>query len=285
MIWILDSINELDQVTPSSFNVYLKGGTCVQHFLRSEAQRFSKDLDLGVVFRNEILETEKSRLSNFRIIEAYINKLNKHLSKSGYTADNGLFNARQGIPESWIICYDRFYKAKHSVPRYHGLQKKKGNWVMVEFSTLEYDPKFAPQKIKLLPALYSGIEIEFPCATRSRILADKTIAMAGEKYGEREEIKDVLDVYTMLRNKEFDNDIQGACRLIKSYADRKEVELSRMLNRAKKTVSRLAEEMTDERLATDVNALLPRERRFGTIDEWKKLCEELKDRLSSFPIK
>lgn len=260
MVWILDTLDVMGEVPPEDFEVFLKGGTCVQNYLPSNVQRFSKDIDLSLPVQE-----------GFDVVESYVEELNSHLKERSYSS---FLEARPGSPGGDVICFDRFFDPEYAEERYFGLHEGKGAWITVEFHVAEITPSFKKSKLSLLPALYGDIDVKFNCATRGKLLSDKIIASMGPYHEAREEAKDVLDLNAMLNNDQFRRRALEAKSLIGDYASKTGDKRRKMVKRSVHTIKNLGEEMTDERLATHVNAILPRDYRFEDLDSWVKFCDE-----------
>jgi hypothetical protein len=63
MMWQLDTLDCLGRFPPDEFQLYLKGGTCVQHYLPKEKQRFSMDLGFSARFRRSVEMSERLPIS------------------------------------------------------------------------------------------------------------------------------------------------------------------------------------------------------------------------------
>lgn len=260
MAWILDTLDVLTQVPPEGFDVFLKGGTCVQHYMPSQSQRFSKDIDIGMSIQR-----------SFQDVKSYVQHVNAHLKTEGYS---GILRSRPGKPRGDIIVFDRFFDPLFCEPQYHGLHEREGCWIMVEFDTKERSPLYEELKLALLPALHGEVSLRFNCATRGKLLSDKIIASMGPYYDAREEIKDLLDLNLMLSEPEFQRCVPEARDLIRGHASQVGVSYDRIIGRAASTMGREEEEMNEEKLATAVNAILPREHRFEDLAAWREHCEK-----------
>lgn len=263
MVWILDTLDVIREVPPEDFKVFLKGGTCVQNYLGADVHRFSKDIDLGLSVQEE-----------FDAVESYVEKLNSHLKREGYSSYGGLLEVRPGKPEGEAMCFDRFFDAKYADDINFGLHGHRGVWVTVEFHVMEVTPSFGESKLSLIPAIYGSVDVQFNCATREKLLSDKIIASMGPYYDAREEAKDVLDLNAMLNNEQFGHRISEAKSLIGKYASKTRGKREKIFKRSVHTIRDLGEEMTDERLATHVNAVLPLDYRFEDLDAWITFCDE-----------
>lgn len=263
MVWILDTLDEIYKVTPKNFDVFLKGGTCVQNYLSPDVERFSKDIDLALAARKDFDE-----------VKSYVKKLNSHLKEKGYKNYCGILESRPSKPQGDVICFDRFFEAEYAEARYFGLHNRKGAWVTVEFHVEEITPSFEESKLSLLPAQYGGLNIQFNCATRGKLISDKIIAAMDPYYDSREEAKDVLDLNAMFNDNKFKQYISEAKSLTKKYASETKSKHKRIVKRSIRTIEELGDGMTDERLATHVNAILPKNSRFGGLDAWVDFCDK-----------
>lgn len=269
MVWILDTLATMHKVPPESFELFLKGGTCVQNYLSPDIQRFSKDIDLGLSTRGE-----------FDAVESYVEELNHHLEKRDHDEYSGLLTDRPGSPKGDVICFDRFFDAEYAEDRRFGLHGRRGVWVTVEFHTADVTPSFEESELLILPARYGEVDVRFNCATRGKLLSDKIIAAMGPYYDAREEAKDILDLNAMLNDDEFGRRVPEAKDLMGKYAAETGSKREEAVKRSVRTIRDLREEMAGERLATQVNAVLPQNHRFEGLDAWRGFCDETAELLN-----
>lgn len=271
MVWILDTLATMRKVPPENFELFLKGGTCVQNYLSPDIQRFSKDIELGLSTQEE-----------FDAVESYVEELNHHLEKRDYDKYRGLLTDRPGSPEGDVICFDRFFDAEYAEDRRFDLHGRKGVWITVEFHTADVTPSFEESELSILPAQYGEVDVQFNCATRGKLLSDKIIAAMGPYYDAREEAKDILDLNAMLNDDEFGRRVPEAKDLIGKYAAETGSKCEEAVKRSVRTIRDLRDKMTSERLATQVNAVLPRDHRFEDLDAWRDFCDETTELLNRF---
>jgi hypothetical protein len=277
MMWLLDTLDSIDIFPPKRFEIYLKGGTCVQHYLPSESQRFSMDLDFSVCFQENVDIPQKAT-----IVKEYLRELNGELLKSGWRADHGTMK----IPETPLgftsICFcGRIFqptKCRKTVSKILGVED--AAFVKTEFFLHGHDPEYSRQKLLLVSANYAVRDVFFNLASKTRLLADKIVALSGEGYGARDENKDIIDLKALSELNGID--LTLASNMITGWAQShldQEGNLNpidppaRIIHAARQTVTARSE-ITDEALAQMTGLLYARGRPGFNLsrNDWRSMC-------------
>ena len=89
-------------------------------------------------------------------------------------------------------------------------------FVKTEFFLYDTESEYSNQRLSLVSTEYAVKDVTFNLASRTRLLADKIIALSGQGYGARDENKDILDLKSLC---ELDGlDLDGTHRMISSWA-------------------------------------------------------------------
>lgn len=213
MMWLLDTLDCIERFPPDEFKVYLKGGTCVQHYLPREKQRFSIDLDFSTCFEDGVEADE--RLS---VVRSYLQRLKDQLLRDGWSANHGMPKIPAIQPGFSAICLSaRLFKPiKCRRTSSRVLNIHNAAFVKTEFFLYDTEPEYSNQRLSLVSTEYAVKDVTFNLASRTRLLADKIIALSGQGYGARDENKDILDLKSLC---ELDDlDLDGTHRMISSWA-------------------------------------------------------------------
>lgn len=281
-MWLLDTLESIDRFPPEKFTVYLKGGTCVQHYLPSERQRFSMDLDFSVCFQDDIGATQKSL-----VVKEYLGKLNEELLRAGWTTDHGTIRIPETSPGFNFICFSGrvFQPVKCRKTASIILGIKDAAYVKTEFFLHDSDHDFNRVKLSLISANYAEKEVHFNLASITRLLADKIIALSGEGYGARDESKDIIDLNSLSELNGIN--VKSAWKMIsnwaKSHLDKdgnlQPIDPSVKIVHAAHRTAVTKSEITDEALAQMAGLLYARGRSGFNLskDDWKGMCLQTVD--------
>ena len=277
MMWLLDTLDCIDMFPPKRFEVYLKGGTCIQHYLPSEIQRFSMDLDFSVCFQENIGIPEKTT-----IVKEYLRELNDELSKAGWRTDHGMVKIPQTPLGFTSICFcGRVFqpvKCRKTTNKILGVED--AAFIKTEFFLHDHDPEFSRQKLLLISANYAVRDTFFNLASKTRLLADKIIALSGEGYGARDENKDIIDLKALseLNGIDFASVSNMIAGWAQSHLDQegnlKPIDPpARIIHAAHQTVTTKSE-ITDEVLAQMTGLLYARGRPGFNVSrsDWRTMC-------------
>lgn len=190
-LWLVDTLAVISKTQMDDFTLYLKGGTCIQHYLPYEKQRFSQDIDLAVVSSGNWRDKIKK-------VDAYLERLNVVLEKKGWVVGHGLIRSANPteIKEfPFIRPIGRIFEAQ-KWPRLRSKLFGKSEedelaFVKAEFFLHETSPDYHKESLHF-EITNDLVQVSMNIATKSRLAADKIIAMAGG-YGGRQSFKDVLD--------------------------------------------------------------------------------------------
>lgn len=206
MMWLLDTLHCIERFPPDGFKVYLKGGTCVQHYLPYEKQRFSIDLDFSTCFGENVEANE--RLS---IVRSYLQRLDDQLLRDGWSAHHGMLRIPEIQPGFNAICLSArvFEPIKYPRRSSRVLGIRNAAFVKTEFFLYDVDPEYERQNLSLVSTEYAVKKVSFDLASKTRLLADKIIALSGQGYGARDESKDILDLKSISELDGLDLDTAG----------------------------------------------------------------------------
>lgn len=275
MLWLADTASVIADFTPE-FRFYLKGGTCVQHYLASQTQRFSKDLDVGIVSKPS---EEETNTKVTRILE-YIQAVNEHLRRErGFGSDYGTFNYLEPPSQGNVVPVARFYKPVKFPARHNRLFNRSGGWILIDFFLHEEEPEFSKQELAIIPALHLPRKISLPIATRERLLADKIIVLFDKAQDPRAEpYKDILDLSALFEMQQKMH-MERSLRFVNSWADSHKLKASFLVSGAANAIRAQKDEVTEQVLAQDINAILPRRMVFDAVPAWRSFCERVIERL------
>jgi len=286
MMWLLDTLDCIERFPPDRFKVYLKGGTCVQHYLPREKQRFSIDLDFSTCFGDDIESDERAP-----IVRNYLQRLNDRLARDGWTTNHGTLRIPEGRPGFSAICLSArvFDPIKCPKSSSHVLGIHNAAFIKTEFFLHDTDPEYGNQNLSLVSVEYATKEVSFNLASRTRLVADKIIALSGQGYGARDESKDILDLKSLSELDGVDPCVAG--RMISSWA-RAHLDANgkpcpieppiRIVHAAHRTVLDRSD-MPTRALAEMTGLLYARGREGYNLkrSEWKKICNDVADFLEN----
>jgi len=181
--------------------------------------------------------------------------------------------------------FDPIYAKTYTDNRLFGITAGTA-FVSIDFFLEETSASYRKQRLNLIPTQYIDASLSFPVATRERLLADKIIVLSGteEPYFAKEEEKDVLDL-GMLAAQANEIDWEETQEMLKEWAIRKKINPpSRVVYASRKTVEKMRNEMDEQRLATTINALLPRPKAFASTKDWKDNCNAVIQFLDRFLV-
>jgi len=277
MLWQLDTLDCIERTPPDAFEVYLKGGTCVQHYLPHEKQRFSMDLDFSACFRESVGTNER-----LPIVRRYLERLNDQLLKDGWTTNHGMLKIPEIRPGFNPICFSARLFEPVKCPRTSSIVLGIHNaaFIKTEFFLYDTDPEYSRQNLSLASTDSAMRGIVFNLASKTRLLADKIIALSGQCYGARDENKDVLDLEAL---SELDGlDLGATRRMISSWA-RSHLDVNgkpqpieppvKIIHAARQTVLSKSD-MSAEALAQMMGLLYARGREGFSLktSDWRKIC-------------
>jgi len=286
MMWQLDTLDCLGRFPPDEFELYLKGGTCVQHYLPRQKQRFSMDLDFSACFRKSVETSER-----LPTVRRYLQTLNDQLWRDGWTTSHGMLRIPEIRPGFNPMCLSARLFEPVKCPKTNSmiLGIRNAAFIKMEFFLYDNDPEYSEQKLSLASTDNAVREIVFNVASKTRLLADKIIALSGEGYGARDESKDILDLKSL--SELYGLDVPGAKRMISSWAsfhrdaDGKPQPLEppvKIVHAARKTVLRRSD-MSAEALAQMMGLLYARGREGFNLktSDWKRVCIDVAGFLKS----
>jgi hypothetical protein len=286
MMWLLDTLDSIDKFPPTKFAIYLKGGTCVQHYLPLERQRFSMDLDFSANFVENYEIPRKAAM-----VKEYLNSLNGRLSSDGWTTDHGTLRIPEKPTEfSFISFCGRIFqpiKCPKSVNKVLNIEG--AAYIKTEFFLHDRDPEYKRQKLSLVFANYATTGVSFNLASKTRLLADKIIALSGEGYGAREENKDIIDLKELSALQGIE--LTSVRKMITSWGEShlgkdgnpQPIDPPVKIIHAAHQMASTKSTITDQALA-EMTGLLYARGRPGfnlTKDQWKAMCLEVAEFLSS----
>lgn len=218
MMWLLDTLYCIERFPPEGFKVYLKGGTCVQHYLPNVKQRFSIDLDFSTCFEHSVEVNER-----LLIVRRYLHRLNDQLLREGWRANHGMMKIPEIQPGFSAICLSARLFEPIKCPRTSSrvLNIHNAAFVKTEFFLCDTEPEYTDQKLSLVSTEYAVRDVIFNLASRTRLLADKIIALSGQGYGARDQNKDILDLKSLCELDGLDLDVthRMICGWAKSHLD------------------------------------------------------------------
>ncbi|TSA43220.1 hypothetical protein D4R54_01295 [archaeon] len=280
MMWLLDTLDCIERFPPDEFKVYLKGGTCVQHYLPREKQRFSIDLDFSTCFEDGVEVDE--RLS---VVWSYLQRLKDQLLRDGWSANHGILEIPAIQPGFSAICLSArlFEPIKCRRTSSRVLNIHNAAFVKTEFFLYDTEPEYSNQRLSLVSTEYAVKDVTFNLASRTRLLADKIIALSGQGYGARDENKDILDLKSLC---ELDGlDLDGTHRMISSWA-KSHLDVNgkahpieppiRIVHAARQTALEKSD-LSAQVLAQMMGLLYARGREGFNLErsDWKKICVDV----------
>jgi len=280
LLWLLDTLHVMAEIDEPDLEFYLKGGTCVQHHFPVDAQRFSKDIDIGVLAggrRQGAIDRES--------IERYAKKLEASLTETGFPKGTLRLPIQpmNGSVLEVARTFEPLYAKSYTPNRLFAIEAGTP-YVLIDFFLNETSPSYRKEKLNLIPSRYLDRVVHFQVATKERLLTDKVVVLSGESepYEAKQEVKDVLDL-GMLANQVGGLHLDESKRMLDAWAASKLIDPSlRVVRASKHTVEKLREEVDDQRLATDINALLPRSRVFASVRNWRQHCDAVITFLDNF---
>jgi len=203
-LWLVDTLATISTTKMNGLKLYLKGGTCVQHYLPAAKQRFSQDLDLAVVSYDKWQDKIPK-------IEKYLKLLNDALVARGWKNGHGLIRpanptGRKEFP--FIYATGRVFQSQkwpRNPSQLFGRSSQETiAFVRVEFFLHETRPDYHRKSLEF--EITSDLrQVSMNIATKDRLAADKIIAMAGG-YGGRQDFKDVLDYHALVETGGLDKE-------------------------------------------------------------------------------
>ena len=146
MMWLLDTLDCIERFPPDGFRVHLKGGTCVQHYLPHQKQRFSIDLDLSTCFEDGVEADEKPS-----IVRSYLQRLNDQLLRDGWNANHGMLKIPEIQSNFSAICLSArlFEPIKCHRTSSRVLNIHNASFVKTEFFLHDTEPESVDRKVGL----------------------------------------------------------------------------------------------------------------------------------------
>jgi len=282
MMWLLDTLDCINRFPPRAFTIYLKGGTCVQHYLPHESQRFSIDLDFSTCFQEAIGIPEK-----VSAVKGYLHQLNQELLENGWMKNHGTFRIPSTHPRFSTICLCGRVFQPIKCPRMSSkaLNIHHAAYIKTEFFLYDTNPEYANQSLSLVSCNYARRNVVFNLASKTRLLADKIIALSGEGYGARNENKDIIDLKALSG---LDGvNLESAASMIAGWAQAHLDDAGRQqpvyppvkIIHAAREASLAKSQISDRALAEMMGLLYARGRPGYSLrrDEWRKTCLQVAD--------
>lgn len=282
-LWLVDTLEVISSTPLENATICLKGGTCVQHYIPYEKQRFSQDIDLAVISSDQWQE-------KIAKVDNYLGALNGLLAKRGWKNGHGLIrraNPTETKDFPFIRPTGRVFEAQKWPRRRSQLFGKSDEdnvaFVKVEFFLHEGAPDFRKETLDF-EITKNLNQVSMDIATIDRLAADKIIAMA-DSYNGRQEFKDVLDYDSLKATGRLNK--EAVANFIVNWAK------AHLDNQGKNdpidppvkvlgAALRDVEEQSDaspERLATTMGNMYARGRAgyVTEITQWKQTCKSVSD--------